>query len=107
MKKIDYSEDSLKFVVNEHEFEIFELKGPGQCSTTSGMIVIFDYDENNDFENPKVVGCMDADNLIFKLGTELDFGTYESNDSKLDFMRWELDCIEAFIDEHMKNTITK
>ena len=107
MKKIDYSEDSLKFVVNDHEFEIFELRSPGNCTTTSGMIVIFDYDENNDFENPKIVGYMYADDLVFNLGTKLDFGTYELNDTKLDFMRWELECIEAFIDEHMKNIVTK
>ena len=102
MKKIDYSMYSLKFVVDDHEFEIFELKGPGQCSATSSMIVIFDYDENNDFKNPKVVGYMDADDLVFNLGTKLDFGTYELNDTKLDFMRWELDCIETIIDKHMK-----
>ena len=44
MKKIDYSEDSLKFVVNEHEFEIFELRSPGNCTTTSSMVAIYDYD---------------------------------------------------------------
>ena len=102
MKKIDYSEDSLKFVVNEHEFEIFELRSPGNCTTTSGMIAIYDYDEKNDFENPKLIDWVDTNDLVFELETELDFGTYELNDPKLDFMRVDLNVIETIIDEHMK-----
>lgn len=101
MKKIVYSKDSLKYVVDNHEFTIYELVSPGNCNTTSGIIVIFDYDIENDFENEKIVDYILADDLIFKLGTNLNFGEYEITDQKLEFMSYDISIIEKIVDQYL------
>ena len=100
MKQIIYSADSLQIVAENRAISIFEMVSPGKCNTTSGAVALFDYDEQNDFENPKLIDYASAGDLISEL-ENLEFGTYNITDSRLDSMRFDLDPIEAIIDDYI------
>lgn len=100
MKKIIYSTDSLEIVTENRTISIFEMVSPGKCNATSGAVALFDYDAQNDFKNPKLIDYVIADDLLSEL-KNIEFGTYDITDSRLDLIRFDLDPIEAIIDDYI------